>query len=163
MKVKIRRRRRRRRSGFLLLLLTITLLIECVFHLLLVIIVIIIIIIITSTFFLFFLSLSPSYLLLLPPRLPFTLSTLMDSLHPLPWTSSLSPSTFILSSFPPFLISLPYVFFPSPATACTVSPPSPGANMKQGEGNKQVGSSLLYTCEPGFLIPTLQVSFSFVR
>ncbi|KAG0717083.1 hypothetical protein GWK47_055138 [Chionoecetes opilio] len=53
-----------------------------------------------------------------------------------------------------------YTFLPpvlSLCQACTEDPPTPGAHMAQGNGTHQVGSSLLYTCEPGFLVHPRQV------
>ncbi|KAK8401795.1 hypothetical protein O3P69_001122 [Scylla paramamosain] len=45
---------------------------------------------------------------------------------------------------------------------CTEAPPTPGANMTQGEGDYSVGSILQYTCDSGYFVPPLQVNFSFV-
>ncbi|XP_045117855.1 uncharacterized protein LOC123508315 [Portunus trituberculatus] len=40
---------------------------------------------------------------------------------------------------------------------CVDLPPSPGANMTQGEGNYSVGSVLQYTCDPGYFVPPQQM------
>ncbi|XP_063887711.1 sushi, von Willebrand factor type A, EGF and pentraxin domain-containing protein 1-like [Scylla paramamosain] len=40
---------------------------------------------------------------------------------------------------------------------CTEAPPTPGANMTQGEGDYSVGSILQYTCDSGYFVPPLQL------